>query len=156
MYETGLRLLADGVWREYAAASRLRVHVMDIRRLREWQTLFAELEATVGRVDVLLNLAGYVRSGPALSMDEVEVHRHLDINVKGVIFGAQVAAAHMVRAGGGHIINAASLAGILAVPNYALYSAAKHAVRAFSRALALELRDTGTSFRHRRSDRPPT
>ena len=116
---------------------------MDIRRLREWQTLFAELETTVGHVDVLLNVAGYVRSGPAVEMDEVEVHRHLDINVKGVIFGSQVAAAHMSKAGSGHIVNMASLAGILSVPNYALFSAAKHAVRAYSRALGLELRGSG-------------
>jgi len=116
---------------------------MDIRKLREWQTLFTDLEAAYGHVDVLLNLAGYSRSGPALDMDEVEVHRHLDINVKGVVFGSQVAAAHMRKRATGHIVNMASLAGIASVPNHALFSAAKHAVRGYSRALALELRGTG-------------
>ncbi len=74
-----------------------------------------------------------------------DVDFHLDINVKGVIYGTQAAARHMLAHGGGHIINVASLAGLAPVPGLSLYCASKHAVRGFTLSAALELRDRGVA-----------
>ncbi|OYT70604.1 MAG: 3-ketoacyl-ACP reductase [Chloracidobacterium sp. CP2_5A] len=112
----------------------------DARDEQGWERAIADTVARWGRLDVLLNIAGYLRVDELLSAPLAAVHDHLDINAKGVIFGTLLAARQMCRQPeGGHIINVASLAGIAATPGLALYSASKFAVRGFSLAAAYEL-----------------
>ncbi len=103
----------------------------------------AELLADWGRLDYLFNVAGYLRPGFVAETAREEIDRHVDINVKGLMYGSQLAAKRMAAQGHGHIINIASLAGVAAIPGLSLYSASKFAVRGFSLALANELRDHG-------------
>jgi 3-oxoacyl-[acyl-carrier protein] reductase len=118
-------------------------HRLDIRSERDWQRLVAGILKAHARLDVLLNVAGYLKPGFCYTAADDEVHKHFDINVKGLIFGTQAVARHMVAAGRGHIINFASLAGIAGIPGISLYSASKHAVRGYSLAIAQELRPHG-------------
>ncbi len=112
----------------------------DVRDEQGWECVLTETVARWGRLDVLLNIAGYLHVDELLSTPLAAVHHHLDINTKGVIFGTLLAAQHMRhQPTGGHIINIASLAGIAAVPGLTLYSASKFAVRGFSLAAAREL-----------------
>ena len=78
-------------------------------------------------------------------MRDEDVHRHFDVNVKGVIFGTRAAAARMIPQGHGHVVNIASMAALAPIPGLALYSASKYAVRAFSLAAAEELRAHGVA-----------
>lgn len=112
----------------------------DVRDEQGWERAIAATVARWGRLDALLNIAGYLHVDELLSAPLAAVHDHLDVNAKGVMFGTLLAAQWMRRQPeGGHIINVASLAGIAAAPGLALYSASKFAVRGFSLAAAYEL-----------------
>lgn len=137
--------------RDFAAArewpgERAHCRGLDVRDPAAWESVFDEATRVMGGVDVLLNVAGYLKPGYCLEADPVEVDRHFDINTKGVVHGTRVAARHMVARGRGHIINVASLASLAPVPGIALYSASKYAVRAFSLAAAQELRPRGVAL----------
>jgi 3-oxoacyl-[acyl-carrier protein] reductase len=122
---------------------RAYVRKLDVRDSAAWVNVFQEAVSIFGRVDVLMNIAGYLRPGWIRESALEEVDRHLDINAKGVIFGTLVAARHMIEQRQGHIVNFASMAALAPVPGMALYSASKYAVRAFSLAAAHELRPHG-------------
>lgn len=119
---------------------RVRLRRLDVRAAAEWALSVEEAVEAFGRIDVLMNIAGYMLAGWAHEASPESVERHLDINVKGVIFGTQAAARQMLKQGGGQIINIASLSALAPIPGIAVYSASKYAVRAFSIAAALELR----------------
>ncbi len=119
---------------------RVRLHRLDVRDPESWAEAMAEAERSFGKIDVLMNIAGYMLAGWALEAAPETIDRHLDINVKGVIYGTQTAARHMIAHGGGHIINMASMSALAPIPGIAIYSASKYAVRAFSLAAAQELR----------------
>lgn len=113
---------------------------LDVTDANQWHDLTQQVISRFGQIDILLNIAGYLMPGYIHETSENDVHRHIDINVKGVIFGSRIAAQTMVQQKTGHIINIASLAGIAPIPGIALYSASKFAVRGFSLALAQELK----------------
>ncbi len=119
------------------------IRKLDVTSRNDWASVFNEVMEKWGKVDKLLNVAGYIHPGYVHETEEHQVDRHLDINVKGVMYGSQLMARHMVRQGYGHIVNIASLAALAPIPGIALYSASKYAVRAFSLALAEELRPLG-------------
>jgi len=119
---------------------QVRLRKLDVRDAGEWDRAVEEAVQAFGRLDVMMNIAGYMLAGWAHEATPESVDRHLDINVKGVIFGTQAAVRQMLKQGGGHIINIASLCALAPIPGIAVYSASKYAVRAFSIATALELR----------------
>ncbi len=116
---------------------------LDIRVEKDWNRLVDDIYKKYGRLDVLFNVAGYIQPGYCHESSGEDVHRHFDINAKGLIFGTQAAARRMVAAGKGHIVNFASLAGVAGIPGISLYSASKHAVRGYSLAIAQELKPHG-------------
>ena len=95
--------------------------------MREW-----------GRLDVVANVAGVPSDGPLADVGEAELDRLLAINVKGTLFGCQ-AAVRAMAGRGGSIINVASGAIDLAVPNYGLYALTKAAITMMSQTLATEV-----------------
>jgi 3-oxoacyl-[acyl-carrier protein] reductase len=132
--DEGLKVTAQG-WPDEQVLTRRH----DVRDTAAWQEIIGLAVERWGRLDLLLNIAGYLRSGETGQTDAAEIDRHLDINAKGVIYGTHFAAVQMRKQRDGHIVNIASLAGITPVPNLTLYSASKFAVRGYSLAAALEL-----------------
>ncbi len=118
---------------------------LDVRDGDAWRQVIEEAEETMGPVDVVMNVAGYLRPGRVEEVSAAEVDRHLDINTKGVILGTQAAAAVMVPRGRGHIINIGSLASLSPVPGLSLYVASKFAVRGFTLSAAEDLRPRGVA-----------
>lgn len=90
-----------------------------------------------GRLDIWVNEAGIYPEKEFLELDDELLDEVLDINVKGVIHGAQSAVRHMK--GGGVIINLASVAGIRGTEEMVHYNASKFAVRGITAGLAKEL-----------------
>lgn len=98
----------------------------------------ASVRQTFGRIDVLINNAGISMNKPTLEVTSQEWLRAVGINLNGVFFGAQAAAAHMISQNSGVIINMGSVYGVSAAPNRAAYCATKSAVVALSQSLAAE------------------
>ncbi|ELZ91545.1 short-chain family oxidoreductase [Haloferax mucosum ATCC BAA-1512] len=96
-----------------------------------------------GGVDVMVNNAGIWRPEEFLEVTEDEFQQMMDINLKGVYFGAQAAAKRMVETSGGSIINVSSVNGIFGNGGYPSYTASKGAVRTLSYSLAHGLGEHG-------------
>jgi len=123
--------------------SQLRIETLDVRDPGAWARVVGGVAQDWDGLDVLLNVAGVLRAGYVQEATPADVHFHLDINTKGVIFGTQAALRAMLPQKAGHIVNIASLAGLSPVPGLSLYSASKFAVRGYSLAAAYELRPLG-------------
>jgi NAD(P)-dependent dehydrogenase (short-subunit alcohol dehydrogenase family) len=97
-----------------------------------------------GGVDIMVNNAGIFRQKEFLEVTEEEYEQLMNINVKGVFFGAQAAAKKMLESGeGGSIINMSSVAGIIGTATFSVYHASKGAVRLLTYSLADELGPEG-------------
>ncbi|HEX8386459.1 MAG TPA: SDR family NAD(P)-dependent oxidoreductase [Rubricoccaceae bacterium] len=96
-----------------------------------------------GRLDVLVNNAGLGRFGPVDETADEDWDAQVDTNLSGVFYGTRAAVPHMKRAGQGHIVNVASVAGLVGNSNLSAYNATKYGVRGFSDATMKELRPHG-------------
>ena len=119
---------------------RVMLAELDVRNPDAWERVFAAAVERFGHIRVCMNIAGILKSSWAHETSLRDIDDQIDINTKGVIFGTQVAARHMIAHGNGHIVNFASMAGIAPIPGLAVYTASKFAVRGFSLAAAVELR----------------
>lgn len=123
--------------------SNLLLSALDVRDPAAWDYAEKLFLQRWPRLDVMINNAGILLSGPLSETRDDDVHRMLDINVKGVMFGSRHAANLMLKNGGGHIVNMGSMSSLAPVPGIGLYSASKFAVRGYSLALAMELKEHG-------------
>jgi 3-oxoacyl-[acyl-carrier protein] reductase len=122
---------------------RVATCALDVRDPDGWESVFAEAVDRFGHIDVCMNIAGVLLANWVHETPRAEVDAQIDVNLKGVIYGTQTAARHMVGRGEGHIVNIASIAGVAAPSGLSVYTASKHGVRGFSIASALELRNSG-------------
>jgi NAD(P)-dependent dehydrogenase (short-subunit alcohol dehydrogenase family) len=103
---------------------------LDVSNEREVQKVFAEIQKTFGKIDVLVNNAGIAGvSKPTDEITEEEWDRVMAVNVKGVFFCTKHIIPYMRRAGAGSIINLSSIYGIVSAPDVPPYHASKGAVR---------------------------
>jgi NADP-dependent 3-hydroxy acid dehydrogenase YdfG len=93
-----------------------------------------------GRIDVMINNAGIMPHSPLERLKIDDWNRTIDVNIKGVLYGIAAALPHMKQQKSGHIINVSSVAGHKVTPNGAVYCATKHAVRALSEGLRVEVK----------------
>ena len=98
--------------------------------------LFAEIAARCGRLDILVNNAGIFLKKPPQDTLLTEWRAVMETNATGAFLCARAAYPHLCAAGGGKIINVASLVSVFGVPLAAAYSASKGAVLQLSRSLA--------------------
>ncbi|MBI4558594.1 MAG: SDR family oxidoreductase [Candidatus Hydrogenedentes bacterium] len=124
-------------------SDRVTLQALDVRDPEAWERVFQEAVDKLGTIDVAMNIAGCLFANWAVDAPREQVDLQFDVNVKGVIFGTQVAARHMLSRAQGHIINIASMASLAPIPGLSVYCATKYAVRAFSIAAAHELRPKG-------------
>ena len=132
----------DAVAEQLREQTRVEVFAMDVSDAEDCVNLFKKTEYEFGRVDVLVNNAGYHERGLVESVAADDLGRMIDVNLRAPIVLTRLALPYLREAGGGAVINVASLAGRTPVPGSATYSASKFGLRAFTYALAEELRDT--------------
>lgn len=111
-------------------------HVMDVRSPEDWEEVLAEFtQLSGGRLDVLFNNAGVAVGGPFGAAGLEDIDRAVDVNLKGVLYGARMAYPFLAATPGSCLLNTASAAGIYGTPGAAVYSATKFAVRGLTEAL---------------------
>ena len=115
-----------------------RAYTLDVRDAAAIRATVDRAAAELGRLDVMVNNAGVRNRRPSLEVTEADWDQTLDVNLRGVFFGAQAAARHMVPQGSGRIINVASQLGVTGMPERAAYCASKGGVVNLTRALAVE------------------
>jgi NAD(P)-dependent dehydrogenase (short-subunit alcohol dehydrogenase family) len=118
-------------------------HKVDVADAFSVQQLVQHTLATHKRLDYLFNNAGIALTADARDLRAEHWRRVIAVNQMGVIYGIQAAYPVMAQQGHGHIVNTASLAGLLPYPTSLPYTATKHAVVGLSLALRAEAADLG-------------
>jgi len=106
--------------------------------LASLQNLLAVTVAAFGKVDILVNCAGFNQRKPTLDLTEADWNRLIDTNLTGTLRACQVFGRHMVERRYGRIINIASLGSFLALFEVAAYCASKAGVASLTKSLAIE------------------
>ncbi len=115
---------------------------VDVSERSSFAAMLDSVEASMGPLRVLVNNAGLMPLGAFVDEGEEIADRQLGVNLRGVILGSKLAIPLITRAGGGRLVNIASLAGKVPTPGGATYGATKFAVVGLSESLHEELRDT--------------
>ena len=148
------RMLARQGHKVYAAARRVemmeplrkdgvvpfRMDVTDSQSMAEGVQYVVDTE---GRIDVLVNNAGYGYFGAIETVTDEEARRQLEVNVFGLAALCRLVIPHMRQQGSGRIVNTSSIAGLLVLPFGGWYHVSKYSVEALSEALRMELKPFG-------------
>jgi NAD(P)-dependent dehydrogenase (short-subunit alcohol dehydrogenase family) len=134
------RQVADGIC---AAGGEARVAELDVTDAARFREVVGETAADAGRLDFLFNNAGIGVAAEMRDYDAADWDDVFDVNLRGVAYGVLAAYPLMIRQGFGHIVNTASMAGLIPTTHTGSYAAAKHGVVGLSRALRIEARPHG-------------
>jgi NADP-dependent 3-hydroxy acid dehydrogenase YdfG len=111
---------------------------LDVRNYPSFERAVAETVQQSGRIDYLFNNAGIGVGGEVDSYTLADWNDVFDVNLHGVVHGIQAVYPIMIRQRSGHIVNTASMSGLVASPGTVSYTATKHAVVGISKALRVE------------------
>ncbi|MCW2790308.1 MAG: Short-chain dehydrogenase [Aeromicrobium sp.] len=150
---TAARLAGSG-WTVYATARRpetltalvaagCRALALDVTDERSMTAAVDTVLAETGRIDALVNNAGYSQSGAVETLDLDDVRRQFETNVFGLLRMCQLVLPAMRSQGAGRIVNLSSMGGRLVFPGGGAYHATKYAVEALSDALRFEVAGFG-------------
>lgn len=130
---------AEAVRAECGAAGAEAIAIaMDVSRAADAERMVAEAVRAFGRLDVLVNNAGYGIAGGVVDTDVQAWDDLMAVNVRGVFLCTRSAIPAMQAGGGGSIVNIASTVAAVGIANRAAYCASKGAVAALTRAVAID------------------
>ena len=114
-------------------------HPLDVTNRESFAAFLDKARADGGgHIDVLINNAGVMPVGPFLEQSQEAIRSAIEVNFYGVLNGCQLVLPEMVKRRSGHIVNIASLSGLVALPGQVVYAGTKFAVVGLSTALADE------------------
>lgn len=125
-----------------APHSQVTLVELDVSNDADVEAKMNEL-ASKHRIDMLVNNAGVARPGRFLELPRDEFRKQMDINYFGAVNMARELVPHIVKNGGGHLLNVSSLAGVIGIYGYTAYAPTKFALSGFSQVLRAELRPLG-------------
>jgi len=120
---------------------------LDVSDEEQWRQVISHIKSEQGRLDVLVNNAGFVIMGTPEDCSLEAFRKQNAVMSEGVFLGCKHALPLMHESGGGSIINMSSIASHLGYPIFFAYSAAKGAVRAMSKAIAVHCQMSGYKIR---------
>ena len=118
---------------------------LDVTQRPSWDRFVADVVKTSGRIDILVNNAGVMPLGAFDAESESTTDLILDVNVRGVLNGMRAVIPVMTGQGGGHVVNVASMAGMIPIPGMVTYNASKFAALGASLAARREYAGTGVT-----------
>ncbi|MDH3469563.1 MAG: SDR family NAD(P)-dependent oxidoreductase [Gammaproteobacteria bacterium] len=130
----------EAIAEELRDKTKVEIFAMDVSDADACIDLFKKSQFEFGRIDILVNNAGYHARGMVEDVEAAELARVVDVNLRAPVMLSRIVLPYLRESGEGAIINVGSLAGRTPVPGSAIYSATKAGLRAFSLALAEELR----------------
>jgi short-subunit dehydrogenase len=136
----------DAIADELRPKTRVEVFAMDVSDADACLNVFKKATFEFGRIDVLVNNAGYHERGLLEDVDASDLGKMIDVNLKAPIILTRIALPYLREAGGGAIINVGSLAGRAPIPGSAGYAASKAGMRSFTYTMGLELADSNIKF----------
>ncbi|MCP3711140.1 oxidoreductase [Paraburkholderia sp. CNPSo 3274] len=128
---------------ESLSANAVFGRVLDVTDFDAIDGIVAEIEATVGPVDVLVNNAGYGHEGVMEESPLSEMRRQFDVNVFGAVAMMKAVLPFMRARRSGHILNITSMGGHITMPGISYYCGSKFALEGISEALAKEVKPLG-------------
>ena len=128
---------------EEKAPGRSIARLLDVRNTAEIAALVQELESDVGPIDVLINNAGYGLLGVTEELDLVALREQFEVNVFAPVALTQAVLPAMRRRRSGHILNIASMGGMIAFPGLGAYHGTKFALLGMTAALRQEVAGLG-------------
>lgn len=138
-----LEALAAELERDFGNREQVMIEVLDVTDLEGFGALLERVRTRFGSIDVLVNNAGLHARGAVASVAAADIGRMVDVNFKAPLMATRMVLPDLQQSQRPAVINVASLAGRTPVPGSATYSATKFGLRAFSLALAEELRGSG-------------
>ncbi|MDK4731630.1 oxidoreductase [Rhizobium sp. CNPSo 3490] len=130
---------------ENLAPGRAIAVQLDVADVGAIEPVVANIEKSVGPVDVLVNNAGYGHEGTLEESPIEEMRRQFEVNVFGAVGMMKAVLPFMRRRRAGHIINITSMGGFITMPGIAYYCGSKFALEGVSEVLAKEMKDFGIS-----------
>ena len=121
-----------------AAGGRVDARRLDVGDAASVTAVFNAIVADHGKIDVLVNNAGIAHVGTVETTTEADFDRVFRVNVKGIYLCAQAGVRHMVKQGGGVIVNMASTAAHVGIPERFAYSMSKGAVHTMTMSIAAD------------------
>ena len=121
----------------------VRALTLDVTDRAEVASVVEQAIDAFGRLDVVVNNAGYGLQGAIEEVSEQEARDQMETNVFGLLWVTQAVLPQMRAQGSGHIINLSSIGGIAAFPGLGIYNASKWAVEALGESLAAEVAGFG-------------
>jgi NAD(P)-dependent dehydrogenase (short-subunit alcohol dehydrogenase family) len=125
---------------------QLRVAPLDVTDVAAVRRVIDDAFGVMGRIDVVVNNAGYGLFGAAEEVSDDQIRHQIDTNVIGSIQVIRAALPHLRAQGGGRILQLSSEGGQIAYPNFSLYHASKWAIEGFIEAVAQEVATFGIEF----------
>lgn len=136
-------MLERAAWALGGEANDVHTFHLDVRKSSNWEHVAAEIYQRFDHVDYFFNNAGIAVAGLVRDTTLEDWERLFEVNVLGVVRGVDAFYPRMRDQGHGHIVNTASIAGLVPTSLMAAYSASKHAVVAFSETLRAEAKSDG-------------
>lgn len=132
----------ESIAAELRDKAQVEIFAMDVSDAEACVDMFKKANFEFGRIDVLVNNAGYHQRGKFESVDAADLARMIDVNLRAPVVLTRLVMPYMRDSGGGAVINVGSLAGRTPVPNSATYAASKAGLRSLTYSLREELEGT--------------
>jgi len=115
----------------------------DVASQDSWEQVVSQALGRFGRIDILINNAAMFNPKPLIETEPSELDKHYRVNQLGVFLGMRAVIEPMKSAGGGSVVNIASVSGLRAIPGQFAYASTKWAVRGMTGNAAVELASLG-------------
>ncbi len=128
-----------------AAGGEVTTYLVDVANKDAVYAFADQIAADMGGADIVLNNAGVAQMARVEDLTYEDFEWVMNIDFWGMVYGTKAFLPQLQAKGGGHILNVSSIFGMISVPTQAAYNSAKFAIRGFTEALRLELKDTDIS-----------